>query len=60
MDLEKLKQETEDLKQLDTKQLTPEQLFQLVEKISSMLEKSETFLSDLKINEINKEDETDN
>ena len=60
MSLEKLQQETEDLKQLDTKQLTPEQLFQLVEKISSMLEKSETFLSDLKINEINKEDETDN
>jgi len=44
MDLEKLQQEAEALKQIDATQLTPEQLTALVEQLSSLLERSEESL----------------
>jgi hypothetical protein len=44
MDLEKLQQEAEALKQIDATQLTPEQLTSLVEQLSSLLERSEESL----------------
>ena len=49
MSLEKLQQEAEELKSLDLTKLPPEQLSQLVEKLTSMLDKSETLLSTFKI-----------
>jgi hypothetical protein len=44
MDLEKLKQEAEALKDIDATQLSPEQLASLVEQLSSLLERSEESL----------------
>ena len=44
MNLEKLQQEAEALKQIDVSQLTPDQLSSLVEQLSSLLERSEESL----------------
>jgi len=65
MDLEKLQQEAEALRNIDHSQMTPEQLAELVEKISSLLDQSEQSLINttlLEINETQKqeEDESDN
>jgi hypothetical protein len=58
MNLEQLENEANKLKSLDVTSLPPEQLSQLVEKLSAMLEKSETLLSTFKLEDI--KDETDN
>jgi hypothetical protein len=58
MNLEQLENEANKLKSLDVTNLPPEQLSQLVEKLSAMLEKSETLLSTFKLEDI--KDETDN
>jgi hypothetical protein len=58
MNLDQLENEANKLKSLDVTNLPPEQLSQLVEKLSAMLEKSETLLSTLKLEDI--KDETDN
>jgi hypothetical protein len=58
MNLEQLENEANELKSLNLTNLPPEQLAQLVEKLSTMLEKSETLLSTIKLEDIN--DETDN
>ena len=58
MNLEQLENEANKLKSLDVTNLPPEQLTQLVEKLSTMLEKSETLLSTFKLEDI--KDETDN
>ena len=49
MKLEQIQQETNNLKTLDVTSLTPEQLQQLVEKISSLVDNSETALSQINI-----------
>jgi hypothetical protein len=49
MKLEQIQQETENLKTLDVTSLTSEQLQQLVEKISSLVDNSETALSQINI-----------
>jgi hypothetical protein len=59
MNLDQLENEANELKSLNLTNLPPEQLSQLVEKLSAMLEKSETLLSTIKLEDIN-EDETDN
>ena len=59
MNLDQLENEAENLKSLDFSQLSPQQLSQLVEKLSAMLEKSETLLTSIKIEDI-QNDETDN
>jgi hypothetical protein len=59
MNLEQLENEANELKSLDLTKLSPNQFSQLVEKLSAMLDKSETLLSSIKIDEI-KENETDN
>ena len=56
MKLEQIQQETNNLKSLDVTSLTPEQLQQLVEKLSSIIDNSETALSQINI----EADETDN
>jgi hypothetical protein len=56
MSLEKLEQEAEALKTIDITSLQPEQLSQLVEKLTAMLDQSELLLSTLKI----EDDEPDN
>ena len=53
MDLEKLQQEAEALKQIDATQLTPEQLTSLVEQLSSLLERSEESLINTTLIEVN-------
>ena len=53
MDLEKLQQEAEALKQIDATQLTPEQLTALVEQLSSLLERSEESLINTSLIEVN-------
>ena len=55
MNLDQLENEANELKSLDLSKLPPEQLSQLVEKLSAMLEKSETILSTLKLEDINDE-----
>ena len=63
MDIEKLQQELNALHQIDTDQMTPEQLEALVEKLSSLLNHSEQSLLNttlLEINQQQEEDETDN
>jgi len=52
MDLEKLQQETESLQQIDVTKLSPEQLHQLVDKLSNSLEQSEQSLLQTSLNEI--------
>ena len=59
MNLDQLENEAENLKSLDFSQLSPQQLSQLVEKLSAMLEKSETLLTSIKIEDI-QNNETDN
>ena len=54
MDLEKLQQETEALKNIDATQITPEQLTALIDKLSSLLEQSEQSLLNNTLIEINK------
>ena len=49
MKLEQIQQETENLKSLDVTSLTPEQLQQLVEKLSSIIDDSENTLSQINI-----------
>lgn len=56
MDLEKLQQEAEALKNIDAAQMTPEQLAALVDKLSSLLERSEESLLNTTLLEINKTD----
>ena len=63
MDLEKLKQEAEALKQIDTSQMTPDQLSELIDKVSLLLTQSEQSLLSTTLLEINKteeENETNN
>jgi hypothetical protein len=65
MDLEKLKQEAETLQSINVSSLTPEQLTELVNKLSSLLDQSEESLINTTLIEVNKienndEDETDN
>jgi hypothetical protein len=49
MNLEQLKQETDNLKQIDTTQLSTEQLLQLIDKISTLIDTGEQQLSEIKI-----------
>jgi len=49
MNLEQLKQETDNLKQINTAQLSPEQLLELIDKLSSLIETGEKQLSEIKI-----------
>ena len=62
MSLEKLQQEAEALKNIDVAQMTPEQLNELFEKLSSILEQSEKSLINTTFIESQpqNEDETDN
>jgi len=65
MNLEKLKQEAEALQNIDISNFTPEQLTELVDKLSSLLDQSEESLINTTLIEVNKienndEDETDN
>jgi hypothetical protein len=53
MDLEKLQQEAEALKQIDASQMTSEQLTALVEQLSSLLERSEESLINTTLIEVN-------
>lgn len=46
--IEQLQQEAENLKSIDTANLTPEQLTQLVEKLSKMMDASESALLRIK------------
>jgi acyl-CoA reductase-like NAD-dependent aldehyde dehydrogenase len=54
MDLEKLKQEAEALQNIDATQFSPEQLAELVNKLSSILEQSEESLINTTLIELNK------
>jgi hypothetical protein len=62
MDLEKLKQEAEALQVIDATSMTQEQLLELVDRLSSLLDQSEESLVNTSLIEINtpNEDETDN
>jgi hypothetical protein len=62
MDLKKLQQEAEDLKQINITALSAEQLEQLVEKLSKMLDINDTFLEETKsqIEELNIEEDESN
>ena len=62
MDLEKLKQEAEALQVIDATNMNQEQLLELVDRLSSLLDQSEESLVNTSLIEINKtdEDETDN
>lgn len=63
MNLDQLKQEAENLQQVDVTKLSAEQLESLVEKLSKMLDINESFLEETKsqLEEINiEENETDN
>ena len=65
MDIEKLKQEAEALQKIDAANLTSEQLTELVDKLSSLLDQSEESLMNTTLIEVNKienneDDETDN
>lgn len=62
MNIEQLQQEAENLKSIDTTNITPEQMNQLVEKITSLMNASEEALLGIKLqlDEIKiPEDETD-
>jgi predicted DNA-binding ArsR family transcriptional regulator len=56
MDLEKLKQEAEALQVIDATSMSQEQLTALVDKLSSLLERSEESLLNTTLLEINKTD----
>jgi hypothetical protein len=49
MNLEQLKQEIDNLKQIDTTQLSTEQLLQLIDKISTLIDTGEEQVSEIKI-----------
>jgi adenosylmethionine-8-amino-7-oxononanoate aminotransferase len=53
MDLEQLKQQAQELQQLNPSVLSQEQLVELVEKLSGILENTEQQLSNIKIEENN-------
>ena len=48
MSLDNIKKETEQLKTVDVKTLSPEQLIQLVDKVADLLESSEKQLLEIK------------
>ena len=54
MNLDQLQQEAENLKQVDVTKLSPDQLQQLVEKLSNILIQSEQSLIQSTLTEINK------
>ena len=58
MNLEKLQQETEALYALASTELSPEQLSDLLERLSSLLEESEQSLISTSLIELNKSEET--
>ena len=64
MNLEQLQQEAENLKSIDAANLTPEQLTQLVEKLTSLMDASEAALLGVKTQldqvKLETEDDTDN
>jgi len=62
LELEKLKKQAEALKDIDATSMTQEQLLELVDKLSSLLERSEESLLNTTLLEINKtdNDESDN
>jgi len=64
MNLEQLQQEAENLKSIDAASLTPEQLTQLVEKLTSLMDASEAALLGVKTQldqvKLETEDDTDN
>ncbi len=49
MSIDKLQQEAEQLQSIDAANLTPEQLTQLVEKLSKMMDESESSLAEIKL-----------
>jgi acyl-CoA reductase-like NAD-dependent aldehyde dehydrogenase len=62
MNLDKLKQEAEALKNTDASQMTPDQLAEFINKLASLLDQSEQSLKNMTLIEINKPEnnETDN
>ena len=56
MDLEKLQQEIKSLQNIEASQMTPEQLTELVNKLSSLLDQSEESLMNTTLIEENKTD----
>ena len=64
MNIEQLQQEAENLKSIDAANLTPEQLTQLVEKLTSLMDASEAALLGVKTQldqvKLETEDDTDN
>ena len=56
MNLEKLQQEAEALRNTDASQMTPEQLAEFFEKLSSLLEQSEQSLLSTTLLEIQKQE----
>jgi hypothetical protein len=49
MNLEQLQQEAENLKSIDAASLTPEQLTQLVEKLSKMMDAGDLAMTEIKL-----------
>ena len=49
MNLEQLKQETDNLKQINTAQLSQEQLLELIDKLALIIDTGEKQLSEIKI-----------
>ena len=49
MNLEQLQQEAENLKSIDAANLTPEQLTQLVEKLSKMMDAGDLAMTEIKL-----------
>jgi len=64
MNIEQLQQEAENLKSIDAANLTPEQIAQLVEKLTSLMDASEAALLGVKTQldqvKLETEDDTDN
>jgi hypothetical protein len=64
MNIEQLQQEAENLKSIDAVNLTPEQIAQLVEKLTSLMDASEAALLGVKTQldqvKLETEDDTDN
>ena len=64
MNIEQLQQEAENLKSIDATNLTPEQIAQLVEKLTSLMDASEAALLGVKTQldqvKLETEDDTDN
>jgi hypothetical protein len=49
MNIDQLKQETDKLKQIDTAQLSPEQLMELIDKLATLIDTGEQHISEIKI-----------